>query len=244
MKGEIEIVEPKMFAGVVADEIVATISEAIAERGRCSIALAGGKSPSIVYRALARPPRVEDVDWSKVTLSWGDERWVPRDDNESNFRMVSETLLSNLPKPGPQIVAVDTTLSSPEEAARDYASRLQRAENAKPGDIPQLDLMLLGVGEDGHTASLFPDSPVLSAKGTVAHAVSGLGTMRITLSPDVIRNARRLLFVVRGPAKAEIIRELFEGEPAVNHFPAALANEAAGSVRWFVDSEAAQRLRR
>ena len=244
MKGDLEIVEPKLFAGVVADEIVATVSEAIAERGRCSIALAGGKSPSIVYRALARPPRVEDVDWSKVTLYWGDERWVSREENESNYRMVHETLLAHLPSPGPQVFAVDTSLKDADEGARRYAAAIRKAEGAEVGVTPQLDLILLGVGDDGHTASLFPDSAVLSERGTIAHAVTGMGTARVTLSPDIIRNAQRLIFVVRGPSKAEIVRKLFEEEHPIAALPAAIANEAKGRVRWFVDSEAAQKLRR
>jgi len=244
VKGDLEVIEPKLFAGVVADEIVATVSEAIAERGRCSIALAGGKSPSIVYRALARPPRVEDVEWSKVTLYWGDERWVSRDENESNYRMVHETLLAHLPSPGPQVLAVDTSLKDADEGARQYAAAISKAEGTAAGVVPQLDLILLGVGEDGHTASLFPESSILSAQGTIAHAVKGLGTTRVTLSPDVIRNAARLIFVVRGPTKAEIVRKLFEEEHPLATLPAAISNEARGRVRWFVDSEAAQKLRR
>jgi len=239
----IEIVEPKLFAGVVADEIVASLSESIAEKGSASLVLAGGRTPSVVYRALSLPPRVEEVPWSNVRVYWGDERWVPVTDNESNQKMVQETMLSHLPKPGPHVFPVNTALTSPEKGAEEYERMIRSGENS-PTEPPVFDVVLLGLGEDGHFASIFPGSGALHEAARIVVAVPGPGGqgMRISLTPKALLNARRVLFIVRGENKSLIIKRILEGSDAAEDLPGRLAAQAGGNVTWFIDSAAAQRL--
>jgi 6-phosphogluconolactonase len=242
MRGNVEIIEPRLFAGVVADEIVASINDSISERGRCALALAGGRTPGIVYRMLSKPGRVEEVEWPKVECYLGDERWVPVTDNQSNLKMVKETLLHDLPKPGPVIHAVNTAAQTPEIGAREYEALLKSRE----GDAAVFDLVLLGVGEDGHTASIFPLSPLLSSGSGVYSAVvgpSGKGD-RISITPSAIIAARKVIFIVRGEGKAEIMARIGSGAGTAEEIPALLSEKSTGKVTWFVDSEAAQRMSR
>lgn len=242
MDEKLEVIEPKSFSEAVADEIVACVQEAISERGRASLSLAGGSTPGAVYRVLGRPPRVNEIDWSKVHIYWGDERWVPHDDMQSNFKMVQETLLSNLPKPGPKVNAVNTSLSSAEESAVAYAKTI--AQNEKGASVPILDIVLLGIGEDGHTASIFPNSSVVSASGTIAHAVKhpSDGGYRVTLSPDVLFSARKILFIVNGDSKAPIMKRVLKGSESEIEIPAKLYRKAKERVTFFLDCTAAKEL--
>ena len=241
MKGSVEVVEPKMFAGVVADEIVASISDAISDRGRCSIALAGGRTPAVVYRMLSKPGRVEEVEWSKVALYVGDERWVPTTDDQSNFNMIKEALLQDLRSRKPQAYPVDTSLATPEEGAAAYEALIRKNE----GENPSFDIVLLGIGEDGHTASLFPGSELITKpSGGIYRAVKssdGAGH-RVTITPEVLRSAKRIIFIVRGNNKAEVLGRVINGVDSVEVLPARLADACEGKVTFFVDSEAGIRL--
>ncbi len=245
-KPNVELVEPKLFAGVVADEIVASIQEAIQERGRCSVALAGGGTPSAIYRCLARPPRVSDVAWEKVSLFLGDERWVPADDNQSNFKMVSETLLSQITEAAPKAYPVDTSLPTPARGAEDYAKKIQSALGAGPNGLPVFDLVLLGIGEDGHTASLFPGSKALSDRTSIALAVQHPGDdrYRVTLGAGLLFGGRKILFMAKGEEKADIIKRVIEGDEPIEQLPACLYRNAAGQVTFFLDSSAGLKLNR
>lgn len=245
MKVSIEVIEPKLFAGAVADEIVASVHDCITERGRCSIVLAGGSTPGAIYRTLSKPPRVEDIDWSKVTVYWGDERWVLHSDNMSNFKMTQETLLSQLPEPGPQVLPVDTSLRSAAEGAKAYGKTIADVEKTAAGEMPTFDIVLLGVGEDGHTASLFPGSPLLrQGSSAIAEAVKAPdgGMERITLTPEALFKGRHIFFIVKGDGKADIMKRVLEGEDSVEVIPARLYQNAADRVTFFLDSGAAQRL--
>lgn len=245
MKASVEVIEPKLFAGAVADEIVASVADCVSERGHCSIVLAGGSTPGSIYRTLAKPPRVEDVDWSCVTVYWGDERWVPRTDNMSNFKMTQETLLSQLPSPGPKVLAVDTSLPSAAAAAKAYSKAIADQEKVAPGAMPVFDIVLLGVGEDGHTASLFPKSPLLKTPAdNIAEVVKSPegGMERITLTPDALFKGRHIFFIVKGDGKADIMKRVLEGSDSVDDIPARLYLGAGEKVTFFLDSGAAQRL--
>ncbi|MBX7145019.1 MAG: 6-phosphogluconolactonase [Oligoflexia bacterium] len=241
MKSHIEIIESKLYAGAVADEIVACIGEAIEERGQCSIALAGGSTPSAIYRALTKPPRVESVAWGKVMLFWGDERWVPRDDNQSNYRMVQETLLSQLGTNAPKVFPVDTNLKTPQLAARAYHDLLIK----ELGQNPSFDLVLLGIGEDGHTASIFPGSTVLSSPNSelcsaVTHPEEN--KPRITLTPAALLSAKRMLFLAKGESKASIVQRVLEGNEDTSLIPARIFLQRQERVDFFLDSEAGTKL--
>ena len=247
----IEVVESKLFAGAVADEIVAILTEAVAERGSASVALAGGSTPAAVYRALAIPPRVDSVPWASLRIYFGDERWVGHDDPLSNYRMASETLFSKLEhhsafKAERQLFPVNTAAKSPELAAQSYESLIRKNERVEGGSLPEFDLVLLGMGEDGHTASLFPGcSPRGGAIAAVAdHPLEPgkPGSTRVTLTAECLKNARRLLFMVTGPNKAEMLQRVLEGVSSEAELPARLWSSARGQVSWFVDSAAARNL--
>lgn len=245
MKASVEIIEPKLFDGAVADEIVASAQDAISERGRCSLVLAGGSTPGAIYRALSKPPRVEDMDWSALSLYWGDERWVPHSDNQSNFKMTQETLLGQISAAKPRQFPVNTDASSPEAAAEEYSSAIVAEEKVSPGQLPSFDIVLLGVGEDGHTASVFPGSRLLKTPSSrlceaVEHPVDG--KTRITLTPEALFAAKKIFFIAKGEGKAEIMKRVLEGEDSEHEIPARLFLRADERVTFFLDSGAAQKL--
>lgn len=243
MAESVEIVQPALFAAVVADEIVACVQEAVADRGQCSIVLAGGRTPGAIYRMLAVPPRVSEVQWDSVRVYWSDERWVPQENMQSNYRMVDETLLSRLPKPGPCICAVNTSLPSATDGARDYAERIRKEEGLSAGQLPSFDLVLLGIGTDGHTASIFPNSDAVDKCGEISCAVEDpLGGWRVTLSPDALFAARRVIFIATGEHKADITRRVLEGEEDPRAVPARLYTRIAERVSFFIGSGAAKKL--
>ena len=244
MQTKIEIIEPRLFAGSVADEIIASINEAVSERGSCSLVLSGGSTPAAVYRAMACPPRVEEADWGKLKVFWGDERWVPHSDNQSNFKMAQETLLSQLNEAKPQVFAVDTSLASAEKGAAAYSDTIKKAGLTQSAGYPVFDLVLLGMGEDGHTASIFPHSSVLSKPGQICAAVThpSDGSVRITLTPDALFAARKILFIVSGNSKAETLRRVLNAQGDLETLPARLYERVADKVTWFLDSAAAKEL--
>ncbi|MCB0337149.1 MAG: 6-phosphogluconolactonase [Bdellovibrionales bacterium] len=216
----IEVSDEKSFPGIVADEIVASIQDAIDEQGSCSLVLAGGSTPAGVYRLLGRPPRSQDVDWSCVRLFWGDERWVPKEDNQSNFHMVKETLLSNISIPEENIINVNTSLASPAEAVKDYELTTRKALGFE-GAYPSFDIMLLGIGEDGHTASLFPGGAELNEAGMYTVAMRpDSGSERVSVTFPVIKNAKKIFFIVRGEAKADVVQAVLETERPLVDLPA------------------------
>ncbi|NDC38529.1 MAG: 6-phosphogluconolactonase [Proteobacteria bacterium] len=238
MKPVVEIFEPRLFDGAVADEIVASVQERIAEKGRCSIALAGGSTPAGVYRSMTKPPRVSEVNWGAIDLFLGDERWVPPADDQSNYRMIQETFLSNLKEALPTIYPVDTTLSAPSAGAQNYAKTIQEVTGGS------LDIVLLGIGDDGHTASLFPGSSVLADKTQIVHAVRhpSNGTERVTLAAHLLFGAWRVFFIVKGEGKAEIMRRVLNGSEPPSVLPSRLYVEASGRVTFLLDSAAAKQL--
>lgn len=256
----LEIVEAKLFAGVVADEIAQALGEAIEERGSASLVLAGGSTPASVYRALAVPPRIEAVPWSKVRVYLGDERWVPPNDALSNYRMAAETLLNNIQARGESargfsVFPVDTehagtAVGSPEMSARRYEEIIRANERSPaPGSIPEFDLVLLGMGDDGHTASLFPGAHVEAGRlvAVVAHPLDGAqkpGGTRITMTSDLLTHARRIFFLVTGEGKASMLKQVLEDDGPEAQYPARLFKRARGAVTFFVDTGAARLLSR
>lgn len=249
MEPVIEIVEARLHAPTVADEIVASISDTLAEKDRCSLVLSGGSTPAAIYRNLSRPPRVAEIEWDKIALYWGDERWVAKDNNLSNYHMVDETLLHNLSDPLPQCFSVDTSLESAEAGALDYERVISAEEGVAAGEYPKFDIVLLGVGEDGHFASVFPHSSHLAADpfaqpAPICFAAENPddGTRRVSLSPAAILSAQRIFVLVKGSGKSEIVRKVLEGGEFTPDIPASILHFARGRLRWFIDSEAAQKL--
>ena len=242
MKASVETIEPKLYAGAVADEIISVLSEAIDERGSASLVLSGGTSPSSVYRVLSHPPRVSSLDWSRVKIFFGDERWVPIDDDQSNFRLAQETLLSQLPGAGAEVVAVNTSLASPNAGAEDYERRIQQTLGITAPTLPTFDLVLLGLGEDGHTASLFPGSNVLHERAKLCLAVEHNQQARITMTAPVFENARSVIFIVTGESKAGAVKRVLHGTDAAQNIPSRIFLDFRGRITWFLDSAAAHEL--
>lgn len=233
-----EILDGPMYGGAIADEIVMILNDGIQDRGRASIYLAGGTTPGIVYRALGKPPRSTDVDWSKVSVFLGDERFVPETDLESNYRMVKETLIPGLTRSLPTIYKIATD-KTPDESAAAYEASIKKVE----GDAPTPDLVLLGIGEDGHTASLFPNSQFLNEQSRFCVAVKNpKGQSRITITPRVICESKNLFFLLKGEGKAEIARRVLEGDEPVSALPAKIFQQSKGKVVFFLDNLAALKL--
>jgi 6-phosphogluconolactonase len=211
--------------------------EAVASRGRFSVSLSGGSSPGQLYKLLTREPYRTQIPWRQVHLFWGDERCVPPDDPGSNYHLAEGALIAQVPVPAENVHRMRGELA-PEAAARAYDRELQ---DFFCGPRPRFDLVLLGLGEDGHTASLFPGSPLLEeAERLVAPATAVFQdrpAQRITLTLPAINAARQVLFLVSGGAKAQVVQAVLEG-PA-GPLPAQWIQPTAGGLTWLLDAAAA-----
>lgn len=198
------------------------------------MALAGGSTPEATYRLLARD-YADRIDWSRVHVFFGDERTVPPEYEDSNYRMAREALLDHVPVGGVHRMRGELP---PAEAARAYEEELR--EFFGPGEVPGFDLILLGIGEDGHTASLFPNTPALDVtdRWVVENPVEKLDTVRLTLTAPAINAARAVVFLVAGEGKAGALREILEGGADPRDYPAKLVQPAGGAT-WMVDRAAA-----
>jgi len=244
--------ELKVFADLdelvqaAAEEIARSAEAAISSRNRFTLALSGGSTPKPVYRRLAEEPLRDRIDWSRVHVFWGDERHVPPDHPESNFGMAHDALLSRVPLPAGNIHRIRAEKPDAQRAADDYAWTLRSAFDLDEGQWPRFDLVLMGIGADGHTASLFPGSDALRerARLVVAPWVSALSAFRITLTAPVFNRAACALFLVSGEEKAEALRSVLEGDLQPDRFPAQLVRPDDGKLLWWVDRAAARLLRR
>lgn len=220
-----------------AELFLSAARAALAARGRFTVALSGGTSPIPLFRCLAARAPFAEVDWSAVHVFWVDERCVPPDHPESNFLLAQEHLLSKLPAPGAVIHRVAGELL-PDEAALCYETELSAAFPAE--EIPVFDLLILGVGTDGHTASLFPgmDLDRFSERKAVAVYVEKLRSSRVTLTLPVLTRARRIVFLVTGAGKAGIIAKI-SGGGGETYYPAARVAASQSHVSWLLDRDAA-----
>ena len=230
-----------------AERFVALAAEAIAARGRFAVALSGGSTPRPLYQRLATPPLAGRIDWSRVHVFWGDERAVGPDHPESNYRMTREALLDHVPIPAANVHRI-VGEDDPDAAARAY-ERTLREFFATPDGPParSFDLVLLGMGDDGHTASLFPGTPPVTEerRWVMANHVTGPKTAwRITLTPVVLNAAGAVTFLVAGADKAPRLRDVIEGGDEAPVLPAQRIQPSHGALTWMVDAAAAARLRR
>ncbi len=223
-------------AAVACRIVLAAERRALAERGAFCVALAGGSTPRRLYERLAGEP----AGFRSWTVFFGDERWVPSSHPDSNARLAREALLDRVPIPPHQVCAVDTGAGSPQKAAELYSLALRRRLPRSADALPSFDLVLLGLGTDGHTASLFPGSAALAAPPgsvAVANRAPSSGTWRITLTFDVINAAREALFLVTGREKAEALaRVVGERDGAL---PASRVHPARGDLTFVADEDAA-----
>lgn len=218
--------------------------QAIAERNRFLVALSGGSTPKALYSILANDKYAQQLDWSKVHFLFGDERSVPPTHADSNFAMANAILFSPLHIPSAQIHRMRGE-DPPETAAAQYETTLRHLTTAVPGQWPRLDLVLLGMGDDGHTASLFPGTASLTEQTRwVVPSTSPQGTRaRVTLTLGVINHASVVLFLVAGRNKAAVVRRVLEQRPGgPGPYPAALIRPETGRLLWYLDRAAASEL--
>ncbi len=231
-------------AADLADKTAARFAEladtAIRDRGRFLVALAGGSTPEALYRRLTASPFRESVEWEKIEWFWGDERWVPHDDPQSNYRMARQALLDHLPVLPDRIHPIPTHRASVIDAAEDYETTIRGVSGTTGDAAPIFDLILLGIGPDGHTASWFPDAPLDAAvRGLVwGGYIPVMEAQRVTLTPRVIGSARCALFLVSGSGKANIVARTLYPPWQARH-PAARVTVSDGVIEWFVDAAAA-----
>jgi 6-phosphogluconolactonase len=230
---------PEELAEASARDFAARTQETIDERGRFAVALAGGSTPKATYEVLARD-YANELDWSRVHVFFGDERTVPPDHEDSNYRMAYETLLSHVPVGSVHRMRGELP---PDEAAAAYEEELRAFFGQV--DVPGLDLILCGLGEDGHTLSLFPETAALDVndRWVVANPVLKLGTTRLTLTIPVLNVSRAVTFVVAKESKAEALKEVLEGDADPRVYPAKLVRPESRDLTWMVDRAAARLLK-
>lgn len=223
-----------------AEQFIGLASKAIQHSGQFAVALSGGSTPKALYSLLASPDYAERVDWSRVDLFWGDERCVPPDHPESNFRMVQESLLSKIQIPSENVHRMMGE-KEPERAAREYEEHLRQFFHLTRGGVPRFDLIFLGLGEDGHTASLFPGSPALNERNRLVATVyvERLNAYRLTLTLPVINAAAQITFLVTGQSKSAMVKEILGADSKSQTYPANQVRPVNGNVTWLISKDAA-----
>lgn len=231
-----------------AAAFIHSVSEqAIQSHGRFLIALSGGSTPKTVYQVLAAPEWKTRLDWSGIFFLFGDERCIPPDHPESNFKMANTSLFQPLNVHQDHIFRMKGEYEAPATAAREYEETLRRLTNRPAPDVPLIDLVLLGLGDDGHTASLFPGTAALQEDNrivTVGHAPTGIRS-RLTLTLGVLNHAAVILFLVTGPGKAPMVRRVLNPDSEADRsLPAARISPGSGRLVWMLDRPAAGWLKR
>ena len=227
----------KELLNAIADYLVQSAKESIETDGQFNVALSGGNSPKKLYQLLSSTLYKNKVEWKKVNFFFGDERYVPENDSQRNSLMVEDSLFLPLHISKSQIFKVDTTLS-PDNAAAAYFDLIQSHFKEKP---IQFDLILLGLGDNAHTASLFPFTAVLTEKSINFKSVflKEQQVYRITMTAPLINQSKKIAFLVYGKDKAIAVSEILEGDVDANKYPAQLINPLNGDVDWFLDEPAA-----
>jgi 6-phosphogluconolactonase len=235
--------DPRALAEAAARAIVDVARGAVAARGRFTIALAGGSTPRATYERLAEPPLHEQMPWKQTWVFFGDERGVGPEHADSNYGMAHRALLAKVPIPPAQIARIRGEAEDPDTAAAEYARRLAEVFACKRGELPRFDLVLLGMGVDGHTASLFPGSPVLKEvfrPVAAVHAAAASIPQRFTFTFPLLNAAARVMFLVAGPEKAKIMKAVL-GDTA-SGLPASMVRPTHGRLTWLLDRAAASLL--
>jgi 6-phosphogluconolactonase len=235
--------DPFLLADAAAQAVVEAARAAVARHGRFMVALSGGLTPRETYQRLAGLPHRDAMPWAQTFVFFGDERLVPANHPESNYRMARQALLDKVPLPPGQVFPMGGDADNPDAAATAYAQTLAGAFGTRRGEIPRFDLALLGMGIDGHTASLFPGSPVLKEifrPVAGVHAAAAAIPQRITLTLPVLNAADQVIFLVAGPEKAKAVKAVLRDDVSL---PAALVKPEAGRLRWLLDQGAAALIR-
>jgi 6-phosphogluconolactonase len=224
-----------------AEEFIGVARTAIGAQGRFTVALSGGNTPKALYSLLAS--NYSNFAWNRVFLFFGDERHVAPTDPESNYRMVNESLLSKITIPAENIFRVAAENPDPDAVASQYDTQIRKFFELKPGEFPRFDLILLGMGPDGHTASLFPDSAALEEKSriVVANWVAKFNTHRITFTFPVLDRAAEVMFMASGADKADMVHQVLD-EKQTPPYPCQRVNPTDGKLLWLLDEAAAAKL--
>ncbi len=228
------------LAQAAAELLAERSRDAVQARGAFRVALSGGNTPQATYKILAAPQYHDVIDWSRVQVFFSDERFVPPDSPESDYRMARASLLDHVPLPAEAVHPVPTLHMGPAEAAALYSQTVRDAFGVQATDTPRFDLILLGMGGDGHTASLFPGTGALSDQQSLvaANYVQKLESWRVTFTYRLIDAARCVAFLVEGTGKAEILAQVLAGAD----LPAARIQPTDGELLWLIDEAAASRL--
>jgi 6-phosphogluconolactonase len=234
---------PQELFEAAAEEVVKAANQAIAERGRFTLALSGGSTPKALFTLLATNAR-SALAWDRTYFFWSDERHVPPTDADSNYRMAHEAMLSKVPVPAGNVFRIPAEMKDAAAAAEAYEQTLRKFFGVEPGHFPHFDLILLGLGPDGHTASMFPGTVALREKSrlVVANWVEKLKAHRITFTLPLLNAARKVMFLVSGTDKAAVLKSVLESDAPGEQFPAKLVQPDDGTVIWFVDRAAASEL--
>lgn len=239
-KGDLIVVEDEAaLAGRLADAFAAAASEAVAARNRFTVALAGGSTPQAAYELLAQEPRRSQLPWPGIEVFFGDERTVPPEDPESNYGMAKRALFDRVALPADRIHRMHGE-ERPERAAQAYAELLKERLGAEP----VFDLIMLGMGPDGHTASLFPGNDPEAETEAIVRApyVEKFKTFRITITPHVINHARHVMIATAGAAKADVLAVVLAGDYRPYDYPIQIVHPQSGKLTWLVDKAAAAKL--
>ena len=219
------------------------VAESVRSNGRFTVALSGGSTPKGLYSLLAEEFRAS-LPWQKMFFFWGDERHVPPNHPDSNYRMTNEAMLSRVPVPAENIFRVPAEIPDANSVATQYEQTIKQFFHLKSGEFPRFDLVLLGLGPDGHTASLFPGTNALQEKNrlVVANWLEKFNSYRITLTLPVLNHAAQTVFLVAGADKAAALHEVLEGNAPGEQFPAKLVAPTDGKLIWLIDRQAAASL--
>lgn len=234
---------PQELFEAAAEEVICAAKEAEDTRGRFTIALSGGSTPKSLYNLLATNAR-NALPWDRMFFFWGDERHVPPTHPESNYRMANEVMLSKVPVPAGNVFRMPTENPDAARVAEEYEKALRSFFQLSATEVPRFDLILLGLGPDGHTASLFPGTTALREKSrlVVANWVEKLKTNRLTFTFPVLNASRCVAFLVSGMEKAGVLKTVLEENAPAEQYPAKLVNPASGKLIWFLDRAAASEL--
>ena len=228
---------------LAAETIVNLAQQAVSDRGKFTIALSGGSTPKKLYELLASPAWQPKFPWAKTDFFWGDERYVSSSDPASNFHMTQQAMLSKVSVLGSHVHRVLTEKDAP-EAARLYEQEIRKVVPSGTDGLPQFDLVLLGLGTNGHMASLFPYQPALREKSkiVIAEQIDEVKMVRLTFSAPLINAARQIVFVALGNDKATVVRDVITGVFDPERLPAQLARPTHGKLTWILDPASADKL--
>ena len=230
---------------IAAEKFISIGRKAIEQNGKFTVALAGGSTPKSLYKLLTSEEFRSQIDWQKIFFFFGDERNVPIDSNESNFRMANESILKPLQISPENIFRWETELDNTGKVVEKYEKSIIDFFDLVENELPRFDLILLGMGDDGHTASLFPYTDGLREANriTVVNFVEKFDTNRFTFTFPTINNASNVVFLINGANKAIPLKEVLEGESQPEKFPSQNVNLKNGNLFWLVDAQAAQHLK-